>query len=287
MHQFFDPVTADLRVSAENLETTRKQLEGRIPEAVKANLDGVAARLKAVTDSLEGLHGLYENMLASIFPTLTKSATKGAVSCEMLFTDLQDSFREDCFENVSRRARFTDILGTPSFAAQPILIEVKDYSGPVPSSEVDKFWRDMEVQGARIGCFFSTRTSISTITRDFAIVPQGSRIAIFVVNEVFDHRGHIFGYTVARKMLEMISSRGVTVEAEKYEWMAKVLNNRLQELRDKMRDLESIENTIIKAQETITKTLGNVAMQVLKLRTSIETIIEAAFQDFSEEICES
>lgn len=93
----------------------------------------------------------------SLMPSqLAKSVEKGAISSEIIFNSLQESFREDHFEDVSGKARFTDIIGTPPFATEsPILIENKEWTQPVATQEVDKFWRDMDARNATIGCFFS------------------------------------------------------------------------------------------------------------------------------------
>ena len=284
IQRYFDPITTDWRTLSANLESTRKQLEDRIPETLKASLDRVITQLTEAATSLETLRGGYQDLLAPIIPTLSKSSTKGAVSCKAVFQSLQSAFRDDRFEDVSSKARFTDILGTPSFGKQSIHIEVKDYSDPVGSSEVNKFWRDMEARKAPIGCFLSMRTPIRNVTPDFSIVVNGSRMGIFVVSEAMGGQGHIFGYTVARKMLEMMSGRRDTVKAERYEWMADVLNNRMQEFNISLRELEKIENGINKARENIDQTLRRVSHQILNLRTKLETIIEITVRDFSEEV---
>jgi hypothetical protein len=282
LQRFFEPVTKDLRKLSEDLDKARKNLEENIPGTLKDKLGEIAQRLGGTADSFKTQQENYAKMLSDIFPTLAKTK-RGAISCDMIFDELRDTFREDEFEDVSSKARFTDVIGMPPFATQPILIENKDWTEPVASSEVEKFWRDMETRNATIGCFFSLRSSIRTITSDLSIIPKGSSVGIFVVNEAFSHRGHIFGYMVARKMLEMLNQRPV-VEAGKYELLVKILNNRLQELKCKLDDFESIENEIWRAKDDLAKTLERIAKGISKLRNTIETIIENTFKDFSVDI---
>lgn len=282
VQRFFEPVTNNLRTLSENLGTTLKQLEGKIPDTLKVSLEGIATRLEGTANSFQTQQANYATMLSEVFPTLARTK-RGAISSDMIFDELRDTFREDKFEDVSSVGRFTDIIGTPSFASQPILIENKDWTEPVSSSEVEKFWRDMETRNATIGCFFSLRSPIRTITSDFSIISKGSSLGIFVVSEAFNHRGHIFGYMVAKKMLEMLSQRPV-IEAGKYELIVKILNNRLQELKSKMDDFERIESEIWKAKDDFANTLERIATRVSKLRNGIETIIEITFQDFSGDI---
>jgi len=285
LQKFFDPVIRDLRKLSTDLDNARKNVEENIPSTLKARLGEIAQQLNDTANSFRTQQESYGKMLADIFPTLAKTK-RGAISCEVIFQELQESFREDKFEDVSSKARFTDILGTPPFASQPVLIENKDWTEPVASSEVEKFWRDMEARNATVGCFLSLHSPIRTVTSDFSIVPKGSALGIFVVSEAFSHRGHIFGYAVARKILEVLGQRPV-VEVGKYELMVKILNNRLQKLRLKMDDLESIESEMWKAKEDFAKSLERIAKRVSKLREAIETIIDSAFQDFLGDIEEN
>jgi hypothetical protein len=282
LQRYFDPVTTDLGTLAKNLENTRKQLEGRIPDTLKANLNGVIAQLTAASDSLASLHQEYQGMLSTIMPVLSKPSTKAAVSCQAVFQSLEESFRDDRFDDVSTKARFTDILGTPLFSTQPIYVEVKDYSNPVKSDEVKKFWQDLETRKASIGCFVSLRTPIRTVTSDFCIVTQGSRIGIFVVSGEMNNQGHVFAYLAARKMLEMILQRGGAIETEKYEWVARVLNRRIQEFRASLRDMEQIETDIAQVRSDVNDKLAKIAKRTSDLRTKLETIIEVTLGDFSE-----
>ena len=282
LHRFFDPVTENLRQLSGNLEATIKHLEEKIPDTLKVTLNEIAKQLEGTAKSFQQHYANYAKMLSNIFPTLAKTK-RGAISCEMIFNELRDCFRDDKFEDVSSKARFTDIVATPSFSHQTILIENKDWTEPVASYEVEKFWRDMEVRNTTIGCFFSLRSPIRDVTSDFAIVPRGSMLGIFVVNAALNYRGHIFGYMVARKILEMLSRKPI-METEKYELIIKILNNRLQEFKNKMEDLEEIESEIWKTKEEVSKRLEKVAKKVSNLRNSIETLIELTFKDLLGEI---
>ena len=285
LQQFFEPISKNLTVLSEDLQKTVKHLEGKIPDALNASLRVIAKQLEGTASSFEQQHKNYSDMLSQIFPKLAKSVEKGAISSEIIFNSLLETFREDRFEDVSGKARFTDIIGIPPFASEnAILIENKEWTQPVATAEVDKFWRDMEARNASVGCFFSMSTPIRSITNDFAIVPRGSKVGIFVVNEAFNHKGHIFGYMVARKILEMMLGEKTNIETGKYQLIAHILNNRLQELKDRMDDLESIENEIWRAKEGLNKTLERLAAKVSKLRQNIETVIEMTFKDFSRDV---
>ena len=60
-----------------------------------------------------------------------------------------------------------------------IIVEVKNYSNPVPYHTVEKFYKDLEATSAQGGIFVSLQTEITGITKDFCIrqVNCGSGIA--------------------------------------------------------------------------------------------------------------
>ena len=273
--KYFTPVTENLQSLSNNLESTRKQLEGRIPETVKAELGGLITQIKSAASSLDDMQKQYRDLFSAIIPAVSKSSTKGAISCEAVFQSLQSTFRDDRFEDVSGKARFTDILGHPSFGGQPILIEVKEYSNPVDSQEVEKFWRDMGARNSSVGCFISLRTYIRTVTNDFSIITNGSRIGVFVVSEEMKAQGHIFSYLVARKLLESLQQL-TNATPDKNELILQILNNRLKEFKEGLLELEQVDSDLQKAQEGIDRIRKRVSVSRIRL----ETIIDVTLSDF-------
>lgn len=274
-----------------SINESRTRLETQLPESVKSQVGEAVAQITATTEALQNLHKQYEGLLTEqhtalgrVIPTLSKSSTRGAVTNEAIFQSLQEGFRTDAFTDISGKSRYTDITAEPPGTLHPILIELKDYTNDVPSKEVDKFWRDMEARNAQIGCFFSMYTRIQTVTSDFCIIANGNRIGIFMVNEVFNHQGHTMAYAVARKLLEVLNTQSGGGDADKYDFMVRVLNNQLRTIRDHMKDLEQIKQDILDAQAKIDKDLNKAADRVGNLRTRIEGIVDDIFRDFAAEL---
>ena len=83
------------------------------------------------------------------------------MTVDTVFESLKEHFMDDSFEDVSSIGKYADILATPADSKIPILIELKDYKNTVPSTEIEKFWRDIERRGTRYGIFISMRSGIS------------------------------------------------------------------------------------------------------------------------------
>jgi restriction endonuclease Mrr len=278
-------VNSTMTAAFHQFELVRKELEGKIPQTVGAELGKLAQPLAQLNNVTQLLNQLHETLSQTI-STVAKPAKKGAFSCEIIFQSLKDTFSEDQFEDVSAtKARFTDIVAIPSSSKQPIYIEVKDYAKSVPSEEVQKFWRDLEVRQATIGCFISLKTAITNVTTDFRIQNNGSKMGVFVVSETMSGQGHLWAYQTARKILEvMIPPTVDTGQSEKTEWIANLLNNRLQELKRHLQDFEKIQNDLEKSKDTIEKSLSSVTKKVTELRTKLQSTIDMTLQDFPQEV---
>jgi len=148
---------------------------------------------------------------------------------------------DDSFEDVTRIGKFTDILATTSESKTPILIELKDYGDTVPTDQVEKFWRDLERQGAHYGLFISMKTGISKCSGCINLKTVMNRTAIFVNNAELNWSGHIFAFYVIKKIVE----------------------------------IESVKQKELKGQD-INKVVAKVNKQVLELQKLIESINEIA-----------
>lgn len=146
---------------------------------------------------------MIREQLKLIVPTITTPARKGEITVETIFNSLKEHFMDDSFEDVSRIGKYTDILATTSDTKMPVLIELKDYKGIVPSEEVDKFWRDMERRGTRYGIFVSMRSGITKCSGCITIKTEMNRTGIFVVNSELNWSGHLFAFYVVKKLAEL------------------------------------------------------------------------------------
>jgi len=75
-----------------------------------------------------------------------------------------------------------------------------------------------------------------------------------------------------------------TERAEKTEWIANLLNNRLQELKRNLQDFEKIQTDLEKSKETVEKSLSSVVKKVTELRTKLEATVDTALRDFPQEV---
>jgi hypothetical protein len=186
---------------------------------------------------------LIREQLKNIVPTIMTPSKKGDVTVDAIFKSFEEHFMDDSFEDVSSIGKYTDILGTISESNTPILIEIKDYSGEVPTSQVDKFWRDMEVRDVKYGIFISMRTKIAKCSSCISIQHNLKRTAIFVVNSELNWTGHVFAFYVIRKLVELESTKKRDLKSKDISSAITKINNGIKEIQKISETLDKI-NTI-------------------------------------------
>jgi hypothetical protein len=90
---------------------------------------------------------------------------RGQVGEELVESILRERFSD--ITNMTKTPKSGDI--TLWIGGRKTIIEVKNYTSPVPTTGVDKFRRDLSTTGASAGIFISLQSPISSITTDFKI----------------------------------------------------------------------------------------------------------------------
>ena len=101
-----------------------------------------------------------DNVQASEVPVY-----RGQVGEELVEGILRERFND--ITNMTKVPKSGDI--TLWIAGRKTIIEVKNYTNPVPTTGIDKFRRDLSTAGAFSGVFISLHSPISGLTNDFKI----------------------------------------------------------------------------------------------------------------------
>ncbi|MBM4371989.1 MAG: restriction endonuclease, partial [Deltaproteobacteria bacterium] len=121
---------------------------------------------------------------------------------------LFDAFKEDgdTFEVWSSTGHQGDLVGRMAAQDRPprrILVEVKDYTHPVPSGEVDKFRRDLrENTDMQAGIFVSLRTPITGIPGRVRMDVEDGRPVVYVAQEAAGQQLFVVAWAMLRGLLD-------------------------------------------------------------------------------------
>lgn len=293
LEKYFGNVMNDLKRRIEEIatlkETVEKEISDNLPTVIKEKIEveikdkltefkGQVEALKTMKDNLpdkiKAQLGEYVKTLEALIETAGKSSEeltnivgvyrgapeKGKIGEDFVYITLTNNFKEDKFDDVSTQKNYADIKAT-SDDMLDLLIEVKNYQNPVPSDDVDKFWRDLEIHGVKVGCFISLGTHIRKIG-DFRIENNGDKIAIFMNAGQFLGRNGMedaikLAYFISKKFgqyLKRIESERAEegILRQKIEYITVQISN----LKNKLRGLEELRGKIGKiekmAKESIT-----------------------------------
>ncbi|MCW4005535.1 MAG: restriction endonuclease [Candidatus Bathyarchaeota archaeon] len=215
-----------------------------------------------------------------IIPTLSTPTKKGKMTVETVYASLKEHFMDDSFEDVSRIGKYSDILATTPVSKTPILIELKDYSGTVPSSEVEKFWRDIERRGTHYGIFISLRTGISKCSSCITVKTEMNKTAIFVNNSELNWSGHIFAFYVIKKIVEIESLKKKELKGEEINKVIARANKHVQELQKLVNSIQEIGTIADRLKTTCKNNLD----ELINLSNSLKRTMNERICDILTEL---
>jgi len=243
----------------------------------------IATRKETIEDFFSPLKLDIETIreqLRQIVPTIAKPVNKGEVTVDAIYESLREHFMDDSFEDVSAIGKYADILATTGDTNTSILIELKDYTGNVPSKEVDKFWRDMERRGTKYGIFISMRSGISKCSSCINIKTRMDKTAIFVVNSELNWRGHLFAHYVLKKVIELETTKRKELNGNEIGKILTKINNYALELQKNSITIEKIQNIADGLRTTCRKKLD----ELISLSNEFTTKQNEKINDIIEEI---
>jgi hypothetical protein len=180
--------------------------------------------------------------LKLIIPTIAAPAKKGKMTVDAVFESLREHFIDDSFEDVSTTGKFADILAITAESKTPILIELKDYSGTVPSAEIVKFWRDIERRGTKYGLFISMRSGIYRCSSCISFKTEMNKTAVFVNNSELNWSGHVFAYYVIKKIAEIESIKRRELRGDEICQVLAKVNKHVIDLQKTVESIDRIQD---------------------------------------------
>nr|MDO8084142.1 restriction endonuclease [Candidatus Sigynarchaeum springense] len=166
-----EKVEAELKLQVAKLEEWKAQL----PELIKAQLGEPITRL---TDNVNSVKVVSEK-IGEFVNKYQVPINRGNIGEQLVYDTLVNEFKEINFEDISGEGHYTDIKATCN-DMEKILVEVKNYTNPVPAKEVNKFWKDMATHEAPVGCFISLGQRIQADIGEFKIAQNEEKIGVFM-----------------------------------------------------------------------------------------------------------
>lgn len=225
---------------------------------------------------------MIREQLKLIIPTIATPAKKGEVTVENIYKSFQDHFMDDVFEDVSAIAKYTDIKATTSETETEVLIEIKDYSGRIPTQEVEKFWRDMERRNIKHGIFVSMRSDISKVSSSIKLETKMGRTAVFVVNKDLNWSGHLFAFYIIKKIVQLDSMKKKELKGKELDKVISKINNVLVEIQKDTNVIEEIQTVANALKTTCTDKLEKIINLANLYKKRLDEKINESFQEIEK-----
>jgi len=217
--------------------------------------------------------------LRLIVPTIATPASKGAVTVETIYNDLEKHFLDDSFEDVTAIGKFADIRATIGDTKRHALIEVKDYSNPVPTSEIDKFWRDMELRDVKYGILVSMRSKIVGTSCAIKLETRMGRTAVLVVDHETNWSGHIFAFYIIKKMMELEGKKAEELKGKALSSVLLKINKNLVEIQKDLKLIDELQEISEGLKTTCKNKLDKITDLSNSYKRLVNEKIDGAFKE--------
>lgn len=142
------------------------------------------------------------NTNAIMQKTMNTSALKGEYGERCVMKLLQEYFPDDSFELTTQMSHSGDIHMHPSKKHNgSVMIEIKTYKNVVPTTEVNKFYENLERINLPLGLFISLTSTISKKHR-LEISRQKGRLIVFIPNALKNPSNIMYGILVLQELYE-------------------------------------------------------------------------------------
>ncbi len=256
-------ILGDMVITHASISTSKESVE-RFFEPLRTDINTIRDQLK------------------HIVPTVMTPVKRGTVTEETIFNSFQEHFLDDSFEDVSGIGKYADILATIDDWNSPILIETKDYTGPIPSSQVEKFWRDMEFRDSKYGIFISLRTKITKMSGCITLKHNLDRTAIFIVDNELNHRGHIFAFYIIKKLIGLETLKKKDTPDLDIEKTLRKINDIVKSIQILVKTLEDVSGTAENLKQRNIRVLDEISGTLRTLKNRLDEQIEVAFSELKE-----
>jgi len=236
-----------------------KGIKDGLPDTIKAQLGEYIGKLEEAISNVK----TSSDVLSEFISKYRGAKERGEIGEEFVYKILVDNFKEDSFEDVSEQSNYLDIKASSSDMVD-ILIEVKNYQNPVPASQVQKFWKDLESHDISIGCFISLGTRIQGGIGEYKIVSNGNKLGIFMnVGQFIGQNGMEDGIKLAYFITKKFAQYYKQVERERVEEGAlrqkiESIFSEMNHLKSRLENLRRISDDLRKIEETVRKSISSI-----------------------------
>lgn len=204
------------------------------------------------------------------------SVLKGSIGENLIEQVIKEQFPDDVLENTSKQAEESDYhLMTND--GEKVLIEVKTYSKPVNKNQIDKFIRDMDKTGIKVGIFISTTSGIIGKKRLSLEKSIKDQFMIYIPNSGLDGIALIWALLLAKQLCKIGNNKGIKIDMERiYELFG--------DFESTYNELCKIRYEILKSKNNVNDIMENLYKQALDIEMKVKYMVQNSREKIMNEL---
>uniref|UniRef100_A0A6C0IYM0 Restriction endonuclease type IV Mrr domain-containing protein n=1 Tax=viral metagenome TaxID=1070528 RepID=A0A6C0IYM0_9ZZZZ len=224
--------------------------------------------LSRYTDESKQQYKQLTNIVNKLTGDANTSSIKGCIGENFLEKVLKIGFQDDSIEVTASKGHESDIHLISSHFPK-MLIESKLYSSPVNSTEIKKFYNDLDSTGINYGLFVSLSSSIIGHRRLEYKCIKGKHV-VFIPNCGFENMNIIYGILFLR---EISQQNNKNISGDLLDEKCQLIYNSLKYLDILYENISKLKNDALKMKTTIDTQVNTLISNSIHTEVVVKSII--------------
>ena len=231
----------------------------------KSNMEQIGGRIQSNIDEIK-------NSVDYLTKSKNTSSLKGKLGEITIEKVIKDSFPDDTLINMSKATAESDYHFI--FDEHKIMIEIKTYSSNVPSAEIEKFKRDMRINGCENGIFISTTSGVTGHKR-FEIEELDQRI-IYIPNSGLEGCSLVWAILMLKNLIKY-KFRSQLINKGQFKEIFESFNN-------EYTNICKLKHELIKSKNSIEQIFDNLYLKTTDIEIKLKCLMKEADHKLSLEL---
>ncbi|MBM4366470.1 MAG: hypothetical protein FJ102_09655 [Deltaproteobacteria bacterium] len=237
---------------------------------------------------IDGMTTLNTN-LETLMRYSEKSQRIGEIGEAIVAQQLQSAMPTDRFNLVSNEGHRADVdawFNLGDGAETRAIVEVKLYTGPVPTTEIEKFRNDLRTQGVRYGLMVSLASRLTGFGGQFEIEANEHYLAVLVPEAGRDGVRLAWGAALLKALALHERRGGGRLDAEQIAQAWRRLQAHFGELEEAARQVGQFKRLLRESQAKLNATLDSLVDQAMAAEVRLSALTQQLAFRVQEELRE-
>ena len=256
-----------------------------LAQGVTSTTDDLKRALRPVFDKMDEVNSTMDTILNAT----KKSQRLGELGEAIVAKQLQDAFPNDQFRIVSSHGHQADIhadIQVNPEVVERALVEVKLYTGDVPTKELDKFRKDLISTGTKFGVMTSLTSRIMGMQGPIRVEENADYTAIFVSGAGIDGLGTLQAMATLKAIMlyKARTEAAIRITASAIEQAWQRVSREIEEFKAISHSVQSFRRSIQSVQQNIFEQLNKLSDDANRAEIRIQLAVERLTERVTNEL---